>query len=510
MSTLDVILRRAIGNPDRTRQLLEACDAEKKLIDYIRLMWHIVEPPDRDFVEGRALHALCEHLEAVKLGQIKKLIVNIPPGCTKSLTFNVFFPSWIWGPCNMPGKRFIGASYAAPLSIRDNRKCRNIITSELYQSLWGDRFELTGDQNEKVKFENDKTGWRLATSVGGVGTGERADIWTIDDPHNVKEAESDTVREETLKWFAEVVTTRKNDIDTAILIIMQRVHERDVAGFAIMSDLGYELLCLPMEYEKNHKTISHTSLDFKDWREEENELLWTERFPPEEVEELKKGLRSWGGDYAVAAQLQQRPAPRGGGLFKRGTKEDPDRNINFVDTLPEVKQRARGWDLAATKDGHGAFTVGLKMSELKDGRFCIEDVFRDRLDPEGVESSLKSTAKQDGVGCCQDLPQDPGQAGKHQVKVITKLLAGYTTYFSPESGDKVDRARPFAAQWNAGNVCMVRAPWNDALISELTNFPSSYKDQVDAASRAFMRITIGMRESDGIGMAPILVTANEF
>lgn len=506
MSSIDIAIRKAVRNPDHTLRLLDAIDAEKNLIDFIKLMWPVLEP-DREFVDGKAIRVLCDHLEAVRSGQIKKLIVNIPPGCTKSLTFNVFFPAWLWGPCNDPGKRLIGASYADTLSIRDNRKCRNLINSPLYQMLWGDRFRLTGDQNEKRKFENDKTGWKLATSVEGVGTGERADIWVIDDPHNVQKGESDLVRESACKWFSETVTTRKNDTETAILVIMQRVHERDVAGMAIMGDLGYEHICLPMEYREDHKYKSHTSLNFKDWRTEEGELIWPERFPAEEVEDLKKGLSLWGGDYAIAAQFDQLPVPRGGGLFKRGTKEDPDRNINIVDAPPDkVKHRARGWDLAATKDGHGAFTVGLKMSETKEG-FCIEDVFRDRLDPEEVENGLKSMAKQDGTGCCQDIPQDPGQAGKHQRKVITRLLAGFTVYFSPESGDKTDRARPFAAQWNAGNVTMVRAPWNDALISELTNFPSSFKDQVDAASRAFMRLTMGARKKRSIGAAPVLITA---
>lgn len=186
---------------------------------------------------------------------------------------------------------------------------------------------MTGDQNEKVKFENDKTGWKLATSVGGVGTGERADVFVVDDPHNVKEAESDAVRETTLQWMFEVVPTRTNDEKSAQVTIMQRVHERDVSGLLLKSGLEGDHLLLPMEFEVARRC--KTSIGFEDPRQVEGELLWPDRFSRRHLEEdLKPALRSWGGTYAEASQLQQRPAPRGGGMFKRDW-------FKFVDEIPE-------------------------------------------------------------------------------------------------------------------------------------------------------------------------------
>src|SRR5262249_34997198 len=158
---------------------------------------------------------------------ITRLLINIPPGAMKSLTTNVFWPAWEWGPRDLAHMRYIGASYSHDLTIRDNLRCRRLIESYVYQRLWGGRFRLNDDQNAKVRFANDRTGFKLATSVGGLGTGERGDRFIIDDPHNLVDGESEAKRDSTLAWFSEVVPTRLNDPESsAIVIIMQRVHER--------------------------------------------------------------------------------------------------------------------------------------------------------------------------------------------------------------------------------------------------------------------------------------------
>jgi len=508
---LDDAIRQVQANPVEAMEQLDAARAEERLLPFIRLVWPVLEP-GRKLVEGWALESICEHLEAVASGQIRRLLINVPPGFTKSLTTNVFWPAWVWGPQNRPDARFIGASYADSLSIRDNRKCRSIVQSEIYRRLWGDRFDLTGDQNEKRKFENSHTGWRLSTSVSGVGTGERGDFFCIDDPHNVKEAESEAVRGETLKWLAEVVPTRMNDPElSAIVVIMQRVHREDASGLILASELGYEHLCLPMEFEREYRCYtSLPRLDVKpervrrvvveeqgsisryepdpegkelwpqDRRTEEGELLWPERFSKRHLEEdLKPQLRSWGGTYAEAGQLQQRPVPRGGGLFHR---ED----FQFLDEAPPKGLAVRGWDLAATEDGHGAFTAGVKMMRTWDGKFIVLNVRRGRWSPGQVDTNLKGCVEIDGHGCAQSLPQDPGQAGKSQKRYMASLLAGYLVHFSLESGSKPNRAKPYAAQAECGNLYLVRGSWNDAYINELCLFTGAgINDQVDASSRAF-------------------------
>ncbi len=438
--------------------------------------WSILEP-GRPFVPGWHISAICEHLEAVTRGELIRLLINVPPGCMKSLLTDVFWPAWEWGPARKPDTRYVSSSYSQDLTIRDNRRTRALIQSPWYQRIWGKDFRLLGDQNSKIRFDNDKTGFKIATSVGGLSTGERGDRIIIDDPHNVKDGESELVRNETVFWFTEVMPSRVNDPRTsAIVVIMQRVHEGDISGEILARELGYEHLMLPMEFDPERRCT--TSLGFSDPRTEENELLWAERMPRAEVERDKKIM----GSYATAGQYQQAPSPRGGGMFKR---ED----FKVVDAAPAKAKRVRAWDLAATETDTAAWTAGVKMSKTDDGMLYIEDMKRLRGSPGKVETTIENTASQDGRNLRVSIPQDPGQAGKHQKKSYAKLLEGYDVRFSPESGDKVMRAMPFAAQVEAGNVCVVKGEWNGAFFDEICKFPrGKYKDQVDACSRAYMEL----------------------
>ena len=474
-------LQFLLSNKQSALASLDRLQSANKLLDYITLYWDCLEP-GRKFINGWAVGAICEHLQAVTDGQIRRLLMNVPPGCMKSLTTNVFWPSWEWGPRNRPDMRYVCASYSEALTIRDNRRCRSLIQSERYQRAFGHRYALASDQSAKVRFDTDKTGFKIATSVGGLGTGERGDRFIIDDPHNVKDSESDVIRDSTLQWFTEVVPTRIIDAkSSAIVVIMQRVHERDVSGHILAKELNYDLLCLPMEYEPDHPHKSHSIINFVDPRIEPGTLLWPERFPKDYLDgELKPVLSSWGGNYAIAGQLQQRPAPRGGGMFKK-----KDFKVVGSKDVPQNLIRVRGWDLAATKDG-GAFTACCKGGLSNRGDVYILDVDRIQGSPLDVENMILDCATKDGTSVIQDLPQDPGQAGVSQKSAILHLLHGFTAWFSPESGSKEDRAKPLAAQVEGGNVYLVQAEWNDAFLNEACVFPNGvYKDQIDAASRMY-------------------------
>lgn len=493
-------LSRIFSDPGATIRALDKIDAEGSLLSFVRTMWPILEP-QRKFIEGWCLETICEHLEAISRGQIRRLLINVPPGTAKSLLTSVFWPAWEWGPQNRPDMRYVCASYSDGLTIRDNMKCRRLIQSLPFQEMWGDRFQISEDANAKVRFDTDKTGFKLATSVGGVGTGERGDRFIIDDPHSVKQAESEAIRESTIQWFTEVVPTRINDPDkSAILVIMQRVHERDISGLILTEELGYDLLCLPMEYEEDHPFKSRTAINFVDPRSIPGELLWPERFTKRHLDEdLKPSLRAWGGMYAESGQLQQRPSPRGGGMFKRA-------NLQFIDSVPPASRRVRGWDLAATHGG-GAWTVGAKIAMTPDRKVILEDIVRIQGSPGEVEKLIVATATQDTPSVIQDLPQDPGQAGKAQARhLLTQHLQGFRAYFTPETGSKEDRAFPLAAQSEAGNFYLLRAPWNEAFIREAEKFPAGqFKDQVDAASRAYSRL-VRKGPTTGVAAPQILIS----
>lgn len=482
MPTLaEIRAERARRETERERDRL-ARDAEgirercTSLSGFIREAWHVLEP-SQPYVHGWHIDVLCDHLEAVTDGLITRLLINIPPGTMKSLVASVFWPAWEWGPRGFPAMRYLTTSYAEKYVKRDSRRMRDLVASEWYRSLWP---EIELQRAGEMSFENTKRGVREGMPFASL-TGGRGDRVVIDDPHSTETAESDAAREATTRIFRESVPTRLNNPATsAIVVIMQRLHEKDVSGVIGSLGLGYEHLMLPMEFDPKRRC--RTSIGFKDPRTQEGELLFPERFPREVVERDKKIM----GAYAVAGQFQQRPAPREGGMFQRT-------DFEIVEAAPATSNKVRRWDFAATdpkKKGSGDpdWTVGLLLSEHR-GIYYVEDVVRDRKSPAGVETMLKNTASQDGKRIRIVIPQDPGAAGKSNVAHLVRMLVGYDVRSTPETGSKVERANPVSAQAEAGNIKLVRGPWNEAFLEEVSMFPSgAHDDQVDALSGAFAEL----------------------
>lgn len=303
-------LIKCAGAADRFELLISKRACARSLSEFVRQAWHIVEP-GTPYVHGWHIDAICMHLEAVADGDLTRLLINVPPGMMKSLLTSVFFPAWIWGPRNMPDKRFMCTAHSQNLAVRDSTKMRRLVQSDWFQKRWGDTVVLTGDVNAKTKFETTQTGFREAVAFESM-TGSRGDIVILDDPHSVDSALSDVQRESTITTFLEALPTRLNNLTTsAIICIMQRLHEGDVSGVILEKGLPYCHLMLPMEFDPNRRCT--TELGFEDPREDEGELIFPERFPQRAVDDLKATL----GPYAAAGQLQQAPAPRGGGIVKR-------------------------------------------------------------------------------------------------------------------------------------------------------------------------------------------------
>ena len=280
-----------------TVEAIQAEKAKRHLKAYLRYAWHLIEPVT-PFVDGWHIDAICEHLQAVTVGDIRKLVITVPPRHGKSGIISVMWPTWAWA--RAPALRWIFASYAADLATRDAVRSRRIIESEWYQARWGGTFRLSGDQNVKTRYENDKTGYRLTTSVGGSVTGEGGDVLVADDPHNIKRIYSQTDRKSVIQWWDEVMSTRLNDPKTsARVIIMQRCHREDLVGH-VLEQGGYEHLNLPAEAEE--RTVVRMPISRTEKKREVGEMLWPERYPREVVDNLRVEM----GSYAAAAQLQHR------------------------------------------------------------------------------------------------------------------------------------------------------------------------------------------------------------
>lgn len=443
----------------------------RSLADFAKRAWHVLEPAT-PLKWGWALDAICAHLEAVTDGRFNRLLMNVPPGTMKSLLTGVIWPAWEWGPAGKPGNRFLGTAHKQDLAIRDSMKCRRLIASEWYQARWP--MPLVSDQNAKTKFENDATGFREAMAFTSM-TGSRGDRVILDDPLSVDDANSEAALRAAELTFTEALPTRLNNDKSAIVVIMQRLHERDTSGIILDRKLPYVHLCLPMRFEPDRRCVTPV---FADPRTQEGELLFPERFGEAQVADLERTM----GSYASAGQLQQRPAPRGGGMFRREW-------FKVVDAAPAGCKWVRGWDLAATANDAAAFTAGVKIGRAPDGRFYIADSRRIQGSAADAERLIVNTASQDGVEVAGSLPQDPGQAGKAQAQYLIRQLAGYSYKASPESGDKETRALPLAAQAEAGNVLLIRGEWNREFLDEVETFPmGKFKDQVDAATRAFSEL----------------------
>lgn len=440
--------------------------------------WHVLER-NAKFIDGWHIGAITDHLEAVHNGEINRLLINVPPGSSKSLTTSVLFPAWEWGPKQRPFTSYLSTSHNDTPVKRDIRKHRNLVLSEWYQTLWPD-FELT--RTGETGLENNKGGFREGSSFGSL-TSLRADRLLIDDPHSTETAESDVERVKTVRIFREGALDRINDENkSAIIVIMQRLHESDISGEIInnMKEQGFVHLMIPMEYEADRHCT--TRIGFSDPRTHDHELMDPVRFPEASVRRLESGK----GPYAWAGQYQQRPAPREGGMFKVD-------NILIVDSAPYLEQRTRGWDIAGSTRKTSPFTAGCRLGRDPDtGIIYVEDMQRARAEIEVAEKLIVDTAINDGFNIKQSLPQDPGQAGKSQRRQLASRLAKQGNFsFSPESGAKEDRAIPVASMVNAGMVRFVRGAWNQAAIDELRNFPAgTYKDQVDALSRAYSEIIV--------------------
>lgn len=407
---------------------------------------------------------ICTALERVVAGLCPRLIINISPRAGKTELAVINFISWCMG--NFPESHFIHASYSKTLAANNTYAVRSIMQMGEYRAVFG-HSALMNDSRAKDHFQTSHGGVVYAAGTGGTITGFGAGGMTdgfagaiiIDDAAKAGEGDSDTMRKNVIDWYSNTMESRRNNPDTPVIIIQQRLHENDLAGWLLDGGNGeqWELLKIP--------AIDESGASF-----------WPEQFPIDMLERMQGA-----NPYVFAGQYMQEPAPLGGGDFKTD-------NIQIIDALPAGLSFVRGWDLAGTTKKTSDHTASVKMA-IKDGITYIAEAIQFKGGPDEVERRIVQTASLDGKNTFSSYPQDPGQAGVAQARTISRLLAGQRFEFTTESGDKRLRASPFAAQVNAGNVRMLKAPWNTEYLHTLGVFPNGkHDDLVDASSRAYNRI----------------------
>jgi predicted phage terminase large subunit-like protein len=433
----------------------------RSLAHFARRAWHVLEPAT-PLKWGWALDAICEHLEAVSRGEITRLLMNVPPGSMKSLLTGVVWPAWEWGPRGMADKRFLGTAHKQDLAVRDAMKCRRLIQSAWYQARW--TVELTSDQNAKTKFENSKTGFREAMAFTSM-TGARGDRVILDDPHSVDDANSKAMLEAGVKTFREALPSRVNNEHSAIVIVMQRLHERDVSAEAI--SLGYDHLCIPMRFEAKRPP---TSIGWVDPRTDPGDLMFPDRFPESQVVELETSL----GSYASAGQLQQRPAPAGGGIFR-------DEWWQYYSALPQIDWRAIYADTAQKTGQQNDYSVLECWGRSKSGQAVLIDLIRGKWEaPELLVQArafwTKHAAVQ-GAGPLRKLAVEDKVSGTGLIQTLKR--EGLPVIAIQRDRDKVTRAYDAAPLIEAGNVLLPRdAPWLSDFLAEASAFPNAAHDDI--------------------------------
>jgi predicted phage terminase large subunit-like protein len=442
--------------------------ARRGLRYFVKMAWPWVQP-ETEYVHGWHIETLCAHLEAVTSGTLRRLVINVPPGHMKSLLVNVFWPAWTW--TVKPHLRFMFASYGGDLAIRDSLAMRRLIDSPWYQRNWGDAFTIRADRDTQSRFETDKDGYRLATSVDGIATGEHADIQAADDPIKAGDVFHRARREEVKTWWDNTMATRLRK-GGARVVVMQRLHEDDLAGHLLKRG-DYEHLCLPEEFELPG---CRTSLGLVDRRTKPGELLWPQMFPPEEHKRRVREL----GSYGAAGQLQQRPSPLEGGFLKRAWWKF------YRETPAKFDEVFQSWDLTFKGALTSDFVVG-QVWGVRGAECYLLDRLRDRLDfPSSINAIRALSAKwpQATAKVVEDKANGPALIAtlKGEVPGIVSFL--------PE-GSKEARAHAVTPMIEAGNVYLPDpsiAPWVHDFVEECAAFPTgAHDDQVDAMTQALLR-----------------------
>lgn len=469
-----------IGSAAVRAAVTELCT--RSLHTFYRRAWPYFMPDQ--FLDNWHIGLLAEHLEAVSYGQIEKLLINIPPGCSKTSLVGVAWPCWEWA--SRPEKAFMYATYAENLTKDASMLCRKLLRSEWYQRRWGHKFAILDDQDEKLYYANSEGGWRFGTSIGGSYTGKHPHYRIVDDPHKVLEAESEAERVKVIDFWDQGWSTRGVGRGARDVVIMQRISVNDLTAH-ILKETGWEVITLPMYYEPDR--MRPTILGGVDIRTEEGELLHPAYMTPAKIATVESRL----GEFGRAGQLQQRPHPKGGIMFSPenfGRKRPSE--------IPATVTICRYWDKAGSLTKGSSATAGPKLARDHRGRYYVMDMVRGRwLAPER-NAKMKNIAKADAAkhGNIVHIvtEREGGSGGKESAAETIRSLAAYPVsedLVGQSSGNKETRAQPLANQCEAGNVFIVTnedgtdQEWVAGFEQRMSAFPRGENDEIDALAGAY-------------------------
>ena len=440
--------------------------------------------PETRFVSGTQLDLMASKLESCFQGDIRRLIVNLPPRSLKSHLTTVAFVAWYLG--LHPERKVICVSYGQDLADKHARDTRNLMNSEFYKALFPTR--LASERKAVADFETTAGGGRMSTSVGGVLTGRGADIIIIDDPQKPDEALSDTLRKGTNDWFDNSLLSRLNDKEKGcIIIVMQRLHQDDLVGHVLEQGAPWEMLSFPAIATADENILFRTPFGSRVFRRRAGEALHPER----ESRETLAGIRKTIGEYNFESQYQQAPTPAAGFMVKLAwlkyyvPGEEPGSFGRII----------QSWDTANKAAELNDFSVCTTWG-VNDENFYLLDVFRQRLnypDLRRAALDLASRFKVDTI-----VIEDKASGTQLIQDLERERHFGIHGYRPPPNTDKLVRLHMQTTFFENGNVFLPRsAPWLADYVAELTGFPGTkFDDQVDSTTQALAYL----REPDGLAI----------
>lgn len=507
-----------VETADTMWTMMQAEDMRRSFKEFVKGAWHIVEP-GKEFKGGWHIDAICDHLTYVSLGDINDLVINIPPRHSKSTIVAVMWPAWEW--TWKPQTQWLFATYAMALTIRDSVKCRRLIQSPWYRERFGDVFSISSDLNQKGRFDNDANGYRLATAVAGTATGEGGDKIVVDDAHNMKEINSDTIRGGVIEWWRDVMSTRGNDPKAlGRVIIAQRGHHQDLPGHVLASGTwvhlnlpGYfvpKTRCVTKAKKTSNRIVPANPVNgiwtmgddtpplvkdeviFVDPRKRENELLTPDRFGPDEMAKLSLELTERGFE----AQIQQNPSAKGGNIMKGHHWRE------WVEPeLPEIHTIIQCYDTAFEEDEESDYsartTWGVFEYEERlntklpwtakykgQTRLCL--MLLERLNKRMEFPELRKNAK------------EAAKLWKPDKILIEKKASGHSLAQELRRADlpvarikvndsKFVRAHAASLVLERGCIFYVNRNWAKEVIQQCSNFPADdHDDMVDTCTMAML------------------------
>lgn len=460
--------------------LAEAVDAQLAKIDlyeFVKQTWPIIEP-GRAMQDNWHIKVICDKLEAVSRGEIKRLIINVPPRSMKSTIVSVCWPVWQW--LQDPSKQFLTISHSAGLATRDAVKSRRLMESNWFQHHFGSLFGFAKDQNQKTRYENTYNGHRIALGMTGSITGEGGDFIVIDDGLDAKKAHSEAAKRACREAYDDSIAGRLNDPKTGAIIIMgQRLAEDDLTGHVLDAEVDeWEHICFPMLYDPDHEFLYA-----EDPRTKKNETLWPERFDEKYIDKERKRL----GAYGFSGQHQQVPAPPDGGIYKRAMfyeyKRDGNKvtfNVGGMPITQLIDVVFMVVDTAYTEKKTSDYTVmGVFGGNLNSERLWLLNLKREKIDlrkPMMHESKITGFMRDNGATVCYI------EAKSFALNIISNMKdKGVPVRKVEADTDKIARAMNATPTLELNGLGIpINAEWVGDFYKEVLNFPvGKHDDQAD-------------------------------